>query len=46
MAKNGVFLYAMFAEVAVIDNPAGENSFSGLFKADQWLALASLIMYI
>lgn len=36
----------MFAEIALIDNPAGENSSSGPFKAGQWSALENMIMPI
>lgn len=39
-----MLIYSMFAEIALISIPAGENSSSGPFKAGQSSAGASLIM--
>lgn len=46
MTRNGALVHTVRAEMALIDNPAGENGSSGPFKAGQWSALAGLIMSI
>lgn len=46
MAQNQVLIYTVFAEIDLTDNPTGENSSSGPFKAGQWSAVASVFMFI